>query len=211
MKVFLLNSKILSEVTRKEELTDDSYLVTDEEAEKIRLTLEGNGHFWVVDNQLRMSGKRPDTYYEWSEDKNDWVINEATLGKMIQDEKDKVWEEIKERRQNILTSGVKMNIRGVPKWFHTDLTSQQSYDRANYYLSLNLDKFITWKTMDNSFVDMYYDDIKDLILHIFVSGQQVFHKAEEKRAELYKLTTLEEVKAYNTKSGWPEVYRDTVR
>ena len=65
--------------------------------------------------------------------------------------------------------------------------------------------------MDNSFVDMYYDDIKDLILNIFVSGQQVFHKAEEKRAELYKLSTLEEVKAYNTKSGWPEVYRDTVR
>ena len=74
MRIFLLNSKLLSEINRKEEITDDTYLVTDQEADLIQQNLDIGGHFWIDDNkQLRLSGKSPNTYFDWDNETHTWI------------------------------------------------------------------------------------------------------------------------------------------
>lgn len=207
MRVFLLNSKLLSEINRKEEITDDTYLITDQEADLIQQNLNNNGHFWVDENkQLRLSGKAPNTYSDWDNETHTWVVNQSKLSSYIQEKKQLIWEEIKKEREKKLQSGVKMIINGEPKWFHTDVTSQLSYDRAKNYLDAHRDERVTWKTMDNTFVQIGLQDLIDLTDHIFVTGQKIFQIAEQKKHELDSLTDPVLIDSFDIKSGWGEVY-----
>lgn len=207
MRVFLLNSKLLSEINRKEEITNDTYLITDQEADLIQQNLDINGHFWVDDNkQLRLSGKAPNTYYDWDNETHTWVVNQSKLASYIQEKKKLIWEEIKKERERILQSGVKMIVNGEPKWFHTDITSQISYDRAKVYLENHKDEHITWKTMDNTFVQIGLQELNDLTNHIFIVGQRVFQIAETKKHKLDSLTDLNLIDSFDIKSDWGEIY-----
>lgn len=207
MRVFLLNSKILSEINRKEEITDDTYLITDQEADLIQQNLDINGHFWIDENkQLRLSGKAPNDYLDWDDVTHAWVVNSVKLEQWIVDEKIRLWEEIKKERSRVLQSGVKMVVNGTPKWFHTDMESQQSYDRAISHLKRHEGKSISWKTMDNTFVDLTLSDLNALIDHIFVVGQRVFQIAEEKKQKLNALTDPVLISNFSVKGNWVEVY-----
>lgn len=207
MRVFLLNSKILSEINRKEEITDDTYLITDQEADLIQQNLDINGHFWIDENkQLRLSGKAPNDYLDWDDVTHAWVVNPVKLEQWIVDEKIRLWEEIKKERSRVLQSGVKMVVNGTPKWFHTDMESQQSYDRAISHLKRHEGKSISWKTMDNTFVDLTLSDLNTLIDHIFVVGQRVFQIAEGKKQKLNALTDPQLISNFNVKEDWIEVY-----
>lgn len=207
MRVFLLNSKILSEINRKEEITDDTYLITDQEADLIQQNLDINGHFWIDENkQLRLSGKAPNDYLDWDDVTHAWVVNTVKLEQWIVDEKIRLWEEIKKERSRVLQSGVKMVVNGTPKWFHTDMESQQSYDRAISHLKRHEGKSISWKTMDNTFVDLTLSDLNALIDHIFVVGQRVFQIAEEKKQKLNALTDPALISNFSVKGNWVEVY-----
>lgn len=207
MRVFLLNSKLLSEINRKEEITDDTYLITDQEADLIQQNLDSNGHFWVDENkQLRLSGKAPNTYSDWDNETHTWVVNQSKLASYTQEKKNLIWEEIKKERERILQSGVKMIVNGEPKWFHTDMTSQISYDRAKVYLENHKDEHITWKTMDNTFVQIGLQELNDLTNHIFIVGQRVFQIAETKKHKLDSLTDLNLIDSFDIKSDWVEIY-----
>ena len=207
MRVFLLNSKLLSEINRKEEMTDDTYLITDKEADLIQQNLDNNGYFWVDENkQLRLSGKAPNEYSDWDNGTHTWVVNQTKLASYIQERKQIIWEEIKKEREEVLKSGVKMIVNGEAKWFHTDIISQQSYDRARDYLTKHEDQHISWKTMDNTFINMSLQNINDLLDHIFVTGQKIFQIAEEKRIQLNNLTDPNLINSFDIKSGWGEVY-----
>lgn len=209
MRVFLLNSKILSEINRKEEITDDTYLITDQEADLIQQNLDINGHFWIDENkQLRLSGKAPNDYLDWDDVTHAWVVNSVKLEQWIVDEKIRLWEEIKKERSRVLQSGVKMVVNGTPKWFHTDMESQQSYDRAISHLKKHEGKSISWKTMDNTFVDLTLSDLNALIDHIFVVGQRVFQIAEEKKQKLNALTDPVLISNFSVKGNWVEVYEE---
>jgi len=207
MRVFLFNSKLLSEINRKEEMTEDTYLITDQEADLIQQNLDNNGHFWVDENkQLRLSGKAPNTYSDWNNETHTWVVNQSKLASYIQEKKQLIWEEIKKEREKKLQSGVKMIVNGEPKWFHTDVTSQLSYDRAKTYLETHKDERITWKTMDNTYVQIGLQDLIDLTDHIFVTGQRIFQVAEQKKHELDSLTDPSLIDSFDIKSDWGEVY-----
>lgn len=207
MRVFLFNSKTLSEINRKEEMTDDTYLITDQEADLIRQNLDIGGHFWIDENkQLRLSGKAPNTYSEWDNETHTWAVNQSKLAGYIQERKQFIWEEIKKERGRILQLGVKMVINGEPKWFHTDTVSQISYDRAKAYLEKNRDEHVTWKTMDNTFVQIGLQDLNELTDHIFVTGQKIFQIAEQKKHELDNLTDINLIDSFDIKSGWGETY-----
>ena len=106
----------------------------------------------------------------------------------------------------MLQSGVKMVVNGTPKWFHTDMESQQSYDRAISHLKRYEGKSISWKTMDNTFVDLTLSDLNALIDHIFVVGQRVFQIAEEKKQKLNALTDPVLISNFSVKGNWVEVY-----
>lgn len=99
-----------------------------------------------------------------------------------------------------------MIVNGEPKWFHTDVTSQLSYDRAKTYLEAHKDEHITWKTMDNTFVQIGLQDLDDLTNHIFITGQKIFQVAEQKKHELDSLTDPSLIDSFDIKSGWGEVY-----
>lgn len=207
MRIFLLNSKLLSEINRKEEITDDTYLVTDQEADLIQQNLDIGGHFWIDENkQLRLSGKAPNTYSDWNDETHTWVVNQSKLASYTQEKKQLIWEEIKKEREKKLQSGVKMIVNNQPKWFHTDVTSQLSYDRAKNYLEAHRDEQVTWKTMDNTFVQIGLQDLNDLTDHIFVTGQKIFQIAEQKKHELDSLTDPSLIDSFDIKSGWGEVY-----
>lgn len=207
MRVFLLNSKLLSEINRKEEMTDDTYLITDKEADLIRQNLDIGGHFWIDENkQLRLSGKAPNTYYDWDNETHTWVVNQSKLASYIQERKHIIWEEIKKERGKVLQSGVKMIINGEPKWFHTDTVSQISYDRAKTYLEKHKDERIAWKTMDNTYVQISLQDLNDLTDHIFVSGQRIFQIAEQKKHKLNSLTDPNLIDSFDIRGDWGEVY-----
>lgn len=207
MRIFLLNSKLLSEINRKEEITNDTYLITDQEADLIQQNLDNNGHFWVDENkQLRLSGKAPNTYSDWDDETHTWVVNQSKLASYIQEKKNLIWEEIKKERERILQSGVKMIVNGEPKWFHTDIISQQSYDRAKEYLKKHEDQHVTWKTMDNTFIQIGLQELNDLTDHIFIVGQRIFQIAEEKRTKLDKLTDPILIDNFDIKNGWVEVF-----
>lgn len=208
MRVFLLNSKLLSEINRKEEMTDDTYLITDQEADIIQYNLDNEGYFWVDDkNQLRVSGKRPNDYSVWNEEIHQWEVDQNQLNEYIATKKESLWNDIKMERELILQSGVKMILNGEGKWFHTDIVSQQSYDRAKDFLKDKPNEKVHWKTMDNSFVELSFEDLKTLTDHIFITGQRVFQIAEEKRAKLFALTNPTEIDLFDVKSGWVEVFK----
>lgn len=209
MRIFLLNSRLLSEINRKEEMTDDTYLITDKEADLIQQNLDNNGHFWIDENkQLRLSGKAPNEYSDWNDETHTWVENREKLNKYISEKKEIIWEEIKKERERRLQSGVKMVVNGEPKWFHTDIISQQSYDRAKDYLKKHEDKHITWKTMDNTFIQMGLQEISDLTDHIFVIGQRIFEVAEQKHIQLNKITDSNLIDSFDIKNGWGEEFNN---
>lgn len=207
MRVFLLNSRVLSEINRKEEITQDTYLVTDREADLIKANLESGGHFWVDENgSLRLSGKRPNEYVTWDEQRKEWVVDRSKYDSYLRLKRAEKWEEIKAQRESVLQSGVKMVISGSPKWFHTDIVSQQSYDRAKDYLKTHPGEKINWKTMDNTFVEISLSDLEALTDHIFLTGQRVFEIAEEKRLRLEKIEDITQVESFDIKGGWVEVF-----
>lgn len=211
MRVFLLNTKMLSEINRKEEITDDTYLITDHEAELIKANLENNGYFWIDENhQLRLSGKKPNSYSYWDNESHSWKINSHELDDWITSKKAEVWEEIKKKREHLLLSGVKIVIKNEVKWFHTDLISQQSYDRAKGYLANHTDESINWKTMDNTYVKLGLEDLNALTDRIFIIGQRIFEIAESKRLKLLSLTDPELIENFNIEDGWVEVFNPAI-
>lgn len=208
MRVFLFNSKLLSEINRKEEMTEDTYLITDQEADLIQQNLDNNGHFWIDENkQLRLSGKAPSTYHDWDYEKHAWVVNQVKLENYTQYKKKVIWEEIKKEREKRLQSGVKMIVKGEPKWFHTDIASQISYDRAKEYLKSHSEELITWKTMDNSYVQVDLQDLNNLTNHIFVTGQKIFQVAETKKNKLDSLIDPSLIDSFDIKGGWGEEFK----
>lgn len=209
MRVFLLNSRLLSEINRKEEITDDTYLITDQETDLIQQNLDNNGYFWVDENsQLRLSGKAPNSYSEWDNETHTWVENQTKLASYIHERKQAIWEEIKKERERRLQSGVKMIVKGEPKWFHTDIISQQSYDRAKDYLKNHEEKSITWKTMDNTYVQVGLQELNELTDHIFVTGQAIFQVAEQKKHKLDSLTDPSLIDSFDIKGDWGEVFNE---
>ena len=204
MRVFLLNQKLFSEVNRKEELTSDSYLITDEEADLIKKNLEVGGYFWIDPKThiLKLSGPKPTPYSEWDEESHSWKEDPTVLAMALEEAKLAKWEEIKVIRDSKLLGGITFSVNGEDKGFQTDMISQHSYDRAKDYLSTHKDSKTTWKTLDNSFVELDYETLTKLLNKMYERGEEIFHTAELKRLNLMKLETLKEVKEFDLASGW---------
>ena len=72
-------------VNRKEEITDNVFLITDYEEEKIKETLEKGGIIWTEGKEIKWSGPKPDKVYEWDEATKQWVVNETLYKKALED------------------------------------------------------------------------------------------------------------------------------
>ncbi|MDP8184425.1 DUF4376 domain-containing protein [Phocoenobacter skyensis] len=207
MKVFLFNSKLISAISKKEEITEDTFLITEAEEKLIRETQRFGGFFWIAeDGSLGISGvpPAPTSDYQWDDGTKSWIIDIESKNARLKKERKEVWEKIKKKRYQACQGGV--YIESVGKWFHTDLVSEIGYQQLINNLSLGIWVDVKWKTMSGDFVDMTEELLKEIHAKKFSEYQLNYFNAERHHAQL---KTCENPLAYDFSSGWTEEYIDS--
>lgn len=206
MKCFLWEEKKFFVVNRKEEITDNVFLITDYEESKIKETLESGGHLWTEGKEIKWSGAKPSDIYVWDNDSKEWIIDSILYENTLNTLKAKLWEDIKSYRLFKSTDGTL--IPSINKWVHTDEVSQMTYTRAKDYLELHPEQTVGWKMLDGSFVKVNPDLLKEICSRVFQVGQEAFIAAEVHRRKVYSIEDLEELSEYDYKINWPQTYSD---
>jgi hypothetical protein len=206
MKCFLWEEKKFFVVNRKEEITDNVFLITDYEESKIKETLESGGHLWTEGKEIKWSGPKPSRIYDWDKEGKQWTVNQDLYKKALEDLRALLWESIKAYRLFKSTDGTL--IPSINKWAHTDEVSQVTYSRAKDYLELNPDATIDWKMMCGNFVKVDSALLKEICSKVFQVGQEAFTAAEVHRRKVYSIEDLEELSEYDYKTNWPQTYSD---
>ena len=144
----------------------------------------------------------------------DW--SDTQVQSAVDDAKTSKWEAIKkERERRMLYGGVKVE----QKWFSTDLIARTQYLRLNCIadelllanqprdtiLQVN-GKNISWKTMDNTFIDLTIDLIKKILSQLDDQEAAIFEAAE---LHLATLNSSLHPAQYNFLTGWPISYGDS--
>ena len=206
MKCFLWEEKKFFVVNRKEEITDNVFLITDYEESKIKETLESGGYLWTEGKEIKWSRPKPSGTYTWNEETKQWIVNQDLYKKALEDSKALIWESIKAYR--LFKSADGTLIPSINKWVHTDEVSQITYTRAKDYLELHTDQTIDWKMLDGSFIKVNPDLLKEICSRVFQVGQETFIAAEVHRRNVYSIEDLEELSEYDYKTNWPQTYSD---
>ena len=206
MKCFLWEEKKFFVVNKKEEITDNVFLITDYEESKIKETLESGGYLWTEGKEIKWSGPKPSRIYDWDKEGKQWVVNQDLYKKALEDSRALIWESIKAYRLFKSTDGTL--IPSINKWAHTDEVSQVTYSRAKDYLELNPDATIDWKMMCGNFVKVDSALLKEICSKVFQVGQEAFTAAEVHRRKVYSIEDLEELSEYDYKTNWPQTYSD---
>lgn len=204
MRVIIMGDKpVFSEINRKEEITPDTYLLTDKEEHDIRESLEKGGEVYVTaDKRLVWTGAKPDEYYTYDKATEAWVVDDQKFKERLEQYKSDLWEKVKAERETHLVSGC--FVPSIDKWFHTDMVSQMSYTRALEFFNLNPEaKPVMWKTMDGSFVEIGKDKLIEIISTIFIRSQEIFKTAETHGAKIRALTNLD---SYDIMANWPDSF-----
>ena len=208
MKCFLWEEKKFFVVNRKEEITDNVFLITDYEESKIKETLESGGYLWTEAKEIKWSGPKPDKFYEWEETTKQWVVNQDLYKKALEDLRALLWESIKAYRLFKSTDGTL--VTSIQKWAHTDEVSQVTYTRAKDYLELHPEEVIKWKMLDGSFVDLDAVLLKEICSKVFQVGQEAFTAAEKHRYNISLINDINQLEKYDYKTNWPTTYSDTI-
>lgn len=145
-----------------------------------------------------------------------WVIvpwAQPQKNDFITTSKVSVWESIKnERSRRTLETGILVN----GKWFQTDLVSRTQYitlsmKATNLILTGSLPTDIIqttsgpvlWKTMDNSFVPITIQLIRDIVTDLENQEAAVFKQAETHKAIM---EASPDPTKYNFLTGWPPTF-----
>ena len=208
MKCFLWDEQKFFIVNRKEEITDNVFLITDYEEEKIKETLEKGGIIWTEGKGIKWSGPKPDKFYDWDEASKNWVVNETLYKNALEDLRTLLWEKIKAYRLFKSTDGTL--VPSINKWVHTDEVSQTTYTRAKDYLELHLDQTIDWKMLDGSFVKISAELLKEICSRVFQAGQEAFIAAEKHKYNIFLINDIKQLEDYDYRANWPTTYSDTL-
>ena len=197
MKVFLWKQKQLFEVNKKEELNENTILISDYEEEMIEETLEANGHLWIENNEIKWSGPAPDDVYDWDNDTKEWVKNQERYASKLAEKQEHAWEGIKAERLKQTTSGV--YVPSVDKVFHTDDVSVIQYNNIGNMIALGNYEPIQWKVMDNTWITMTEEVFKDLQIAMVQNTNRIYQVAEVHKAKMMELDNPED---YDYSEGW---------
>ena len=197
MKVFLWNEKQFFSVNRKEELDDNTYIISDEEEHHIRTTMDNGGVLWLDNGEIKWSDARPDELHVWNNITKSWDIDTELQDAKKETIQEKVWEEIKKKRDSQVTSGV--FIPSVSKVFQTDPTSAIVYAQIGNMISLNIYETVNWKVLDNTFVPITEELFKELQTTIARSTQLTYDIAEQHKAAMLLSDNPED---YDYTTGW---------
>lgn len=120
--------------------------------------------------------------YIWNEEQYRWVISPELDAYKHLENQDKVWELIKERRLQAVTSGV--YVESVDKWFHTDEVSVTTYSTIAGMIALNNYEPVQWKTMDNTWLLLTEPLFKELQTAMSLKTNVNYAVAEQHKAAM---------------------------
>ena len=197
MKCFLWKEQVFFEVNKKEEITDNVYLITDYEHDMIKETLDYSGRLWIEDGEIKWSGKRPDEVHIWDDVSHSWTIDDTLFEARLEAQQEHMWEKIKSKRLQAVTSGV--YVESVDKWFHTDEVSVTSYSTIAGMIALNNYEPVQWKVMDNTWLLLTEPLLKELQTAMGAKTNANYEVAEQHKAAMIESTSPLE---YDYSEGW---------
>ncbi len=138
---------------------------------------------------------RPSPCHVW--DGKAWRADKQADAALKAGQQAEMWERIKARRHQATRSGV--FVPSIGKWFHNDDPARQQY---TFLRTLpKLPSPLSWKTMDNSFVEMTQALLDELSLKMIADEQTDFANAERHRAAMLK---ADHPLDYDYSDGWTQ-------
>lgn len=137
---------------------------------------------WVELLPINNPNKHYGDEYEWNEEQNQWVICPELDAYKYLEQQDEMWELIKKRRLQAVTSGV--YVESVDKWFHTDEVSVTSYSTIAGMIALDNYEPVQWKTMDNTWLLLTEPLFKELQTAMSQKTNANYAVAEQHKAAM---------------------------
>ena len=141
---------------------------------------------------------RENGHQTWDAKAKDWVLPPAVAVQIKEQQQDEMWEQIKAMRYDNLRHGV--YAKSVGKWFQTDDATRLQY------LALALESVtggfkrpISWKTMDNSFLQLTPELLREIMQTMHDDEEADFINAEKHKAAMLK---AENPLEYDYSDGW---------
>lgn len=162
------------------------------------------GHVWRWEDTKwveLLPINNPNIYYGdeyiWDNIQNQWVVSPELDAYKYLENQDKVWELIKERRLQAVTSGV--YVESVDKWFHTDEVSVTSYSTIAGMIALDNYEPVQWKVMDNTWILLTVPIFKELQTAMSTKTNTNYAIAEQHKSNMMKSDNPLE---YDFSTGW---------
>ena len=135
-----------------------------------------------------------------------WHIDPECAARLKAAQQEEVWERIKAKRYDSLRHGV--YAESVGKWFQTDDATRLQYlALALESVTGGFKKPINWKTMDNSFLRLTPELLREIMQAMHDNEQANFSNAEKHKAAMLK---AENPLEYDYSGGWTEIYKEAL-
>jgi len=113
-----------------------------------------------------------------------------------------MWRKIQQKRDYVKMAGVKAQVQGDDKWFHSDDSSRIQH-LGLIIMGAGIPPNVQWKTMDGSFISMNQNIASQIFSAVAALDMGAFAAAEtHKAAMMVSPTPL----TYDFSTGWPETY-----
>lgn len=178
---------------------DWARLKSQDDINAVSQAITTGGEVWLdATGKLKTSPPRPSLAHKWDSQSKTWLLDTAAAAELKAQQQDEMWGRIKQKRYDSLRRGV--YAESVGKWFQTDDATRLQY------LALTLEsvtggfkKPINWKTMDNSFLQLTPELLREIMQAMRDNEQANFANAEKhKEAMLQAEHPLE----YDYSGGW---------
>lgn len=135
--------------------------------------------------------------YIWNVEQNQWVVSPELDAYKYVAQQDEMWELIKKRRLQAVTSGV--YVESVDKWFHTDEISVTTYSTIAGMIALDNYEPLQWKVMDNTWLLLTVPLFKELQTAISTKTNVIYTVAEQHKAAMLQADNPLD---YDFSTGW---------
>ena len=135
-------------------------------------------------------------------DGEQWHIDPECAARLKAEQQEEMWERIKDKRYDNLRHGV--YAKSVGKWFQTDDATRLQYlALALESVTGGFKKPINWKTMDNSFLMLTPELLREIMQTMHDDEEADFINAEKHKAAMLK---AEHPLEYDYSDGWTANY-----
>ena len=142
--------------------------------------------------------QRENGHQTWDAKAKAWILPPDVAARLKAEQQDEVWERIKAKRYDNLRHGV--YAKSVGKWFQTDDATRLQYlALALESVTGGFKKPINWKTMDNSFLMLTPELLREIMQTMHDDEQADFANAEKHKAAMLQ---TENPMEYDYSGGW---------